>query len=305
VTTYPADLACECNDPATKSCKACRAYEESKRADRLSHRIENSGMPTALRRHSLLGAEPGPSLDAAHRWIDGEMVGLCLHGGVGVGKTWLAAAAAWARLQHHPLQWVSVARMMSQLRSGFGSDQKAQADKIVTGTGSIVLGNRREGRGGLLDPGHDQQGDLADRVDVRRSGGLSAGRLLRDDPHGWRRPEAVVTAFTDQGREVRERRAELKRELKAGDAKLSQILRDEIPAWLETLSAERLLRGTPHVGPHAASSLLQEAELGPRQPAKHITTRQRLLLAVELEKIENLKSKSGKRARTKFERGVR
>lgn len=96
-------------------------------------------MPTSLRRLSLLGAVPGPSLDAANRWVDGQMLGLCLTGGVGVGKTWLAAAAAWSRLQQHPLQWVSVARMMSQLRSGFGSDQKQQADKIVTGTGSIVL----------------------------------------------------------------------------------------------------------------------------------------------------------------------
>lgn len=107
-----------------------------------------------------------------------------------------------------------------------------------------------------------------------------------------------MTVLTDVGKEVQELRAALKRELKSGDAKLSQILRDEIPRWLGSMRAERLLQMTPRVGPHAASSLLQEAELGPMQLARFITTRQRLLLALELEKIENLKPKSGKRTRT-------
>jgi len=94
---------------------------------------------------------------------------------------------------------------------------------------------------------------------------------------------------TRRGNEVKVRRARLKRELRAGEAKLSEILRDEIPDWLATMSAERLLCMAPRVGVHAAVSLLQEAQLGPVQRARHITSRQRLLLADQLEIIEALK----------------
>lgn len=130
--------ACTCEVEGTKECPACVAYEDQKRAGRLEARIERSGLPSDLR-NQLLGAGEGHHVDMARKWVEGEIRGLCLTGPVGVGKTWLAGAAAWARLQDHPLQWVSVARMMSQLRSGFGSEAKAQADRIVTGTGSIVL----------------------------------------------------------------------------------------------------------------------------------------------------------------------
>lgn len=93
----------------------------------------------------------------------------------------------------------------------------------------------------------------------------------------------------DRGREVRERRARLKRELKAGDARLAVIIRDGIPDWLGSMSAESLLLAVPRVGARAVRSLLLEARLGPMQEARHITTRQRLLLADQLERIENLR----------------
>jgi DNA replication protein DnaC len=130
--------ACDCEVEGTKACPACAAYENQRRADRRSARIQRSGLPRNLR-NQLLGAGQGHHVDTARRWAAGEMKGLCLTGPVGVGKTWLAGAAAWARLQDHPLQWVSVARMMSQLRAGFGTEDKAAGTKIVTGTGSIVL----------------------------------------------------------------------------------------------------------------------------------------------------------------------
>ena len=108
---------------------------------------------------------------------------------------------------------------------------------------------------------------------------------------------AQATAALDKGRESLIRRAELKRELKSRSASLPAILRTEIPEWLETLPAERLLLMAPHVGPRVAPRLLLKAHLGPMQEARHITTRQRNLLADELEKIEGLKP-SGRRARS-------
>lgn len=100
---------------------------------------------------------------------------------------------------------------------------------------------------------------------------------------------AQTIAAALKGNESMKARANLKRELKAGDQKLSQILRAEFPAWLESMTSERLLLCAPRVGVHVASSLLLEAHLGPMQQARHITTRQRLLLAEELEKIEGLR----------------
>lgn len=87
-------------------------------------------------------------------------------------------------------------------------------------------------------------------------------------------------------------RATFKRELKLDNVALSKLLRDGIPDWLGSMAAEQLLRCAPRVGPQAAASLLLEARLGPMQEARHITTRQRLLLADELEKIENLRGRS-------------
>jgi hypothetical protein len=104
-------------------------------------------------------------------------------------------------------------------------------------------------------------------------------------------PIAIREEALARGTRSNVRRAEFKRELKAGTRRLSEVLRAEIPDWLGSMPAERLLRCAPRVGTSAASSLLQEARLGPRQEARYITTRQRNLLASELEKIENLKGK--------------
>jgi hypothetical protein len=100
---------------------------------------------------------------------------------------------------------------------------------------------------------------------------------------------AQTLAAGEKGRSHLIRRAELKRELKSGTVKLSRIFRDDLPEWLETMPAERLLLCAPRVGTRAVHSLLLEARLGPMQEAQYITTRQRNLLADELEKIENLK----------------
>jgi hypothetical protein len=92
-----------------------------------------------------------------------------------------------------------------------------------------------------------------------------------------------------RGHEVKKSRAAFKRELKSGSVQLSPLLRDGIPDWLESLDAEHLLQLVPWIGFKRAHRLLADAHLGPMQQARHITTRQRNLLAEELEKIEGLR----------------
>lgn len=94
----------------------------------------------------------------------------------------------------------------------------------------------------------------------------------------------------ERANEVKQRRAQFKRDMKAGTTRMSTLLREGIPDWLATTDAERLLLMAPRVGHRAAFSLLREARLGPAQEARHITERQRLLLADQLEHIENLRS---------------
>jgi hypothetical protein len=96
-------------------------------------------------------------------------------------------------------------------------------------------------------------------------------------------------AALQKGRESSIQRAEFKRKLKQGTIRLSEVLREGLPLWLGSMPAERLLLCAPRVGPAATRSLLLEAHLSPMQEARFITTRQRNLLADELEKIEGLK----------------
>lgn len=130
---------CPCGSPLGPKCPDCLEHDKAERRKRLAARIKGSDVPTPLRELRIADAPPGPAADAAMAWARGELPGLCLTGDVGVGKTWLAAGAAWERLQTHPLRWVSAARLMAQLRTGWNSKAKAQADKIVMGTGAIVL----------------------------------------------------------------------------------------------------------------------------------------------------------------------
>lgn len=132
-------LPCPCGDPRGPKCADCQEHEQAERAKRLQTRIDRSELPGPLLGLSINDAIQGAATDAAWKWAHGELPGLCLTGPVGVGKTWLAAAATWHRLQTYGVRWVSAARLMAQLRSGFNSKAKAKADEIITGAGAIVL----------------------------------------------------------------------------------------------------------------------------------------------------------------------
>jgi DNA replication protein DnaC len=82
----------------------------------------------------------GPAIAAARRWAKGELNGLLLCGPVGTSKTRLAGIAAWDRVQHgRRVRWISVARLVAMDRAGFGTDEKAQANRILTGSSPLVL----------------------------------------------------------------------------------------------------------------------------------------------------------------------
>lgn len=117
-------------------CPECIAYEESKRSDRRAERIQRSGLPA---KYQGIGYPQSDLADAARLWVDGAIEGLVLTGGYGAGKTWLAGAAAWDRLQKRCVAWVDVARLMNGLRSGFGTKSKAEADALVQGAGAVIL----------------------------------------------------------------------------------------------------------------------------------------------------------------------
>lgn len=73
------------------------------------------------------------------RWSADHVAGLCLTGPIGVGKTHLAAAACWFRLQSRPTRWVSGAKLMTQIRASFDDPGRKAAVSAVTGGGAIVI----------------------------------------------------------------------------------------------------------------------------------------------------------------------
>jgi len=104
---------------------------------RYETRLDRSQLPENLRSISL----PADGLgEIAGRWAREELAkpGLCLVGPVGVGKTYLAAAACWERLKRKGCLWVPVARLLTELHGGF-NEGREKASKIIAGTGAIVL----------------------------------------------------------------------------------------------------------------------------------------------------------------------
>lgn len=77
--------------------------------------------------------------EAARSWARGELAGLVLTGSVGVGKTRIAATAAWAHLDRAPLHWLSAPLLFARLGTGFGSRQRDEALEVLTSTTALVM----------------------------------------------------------------------------------------------------------------------------------------------------------------------
>lgn len=132
-------------------CDSCSAKEKREDAERLEverfgARFEKSGMPVSGRglafKDMIDTGRRAKAIEAARTWAVAkpkEARGLLLFGPAGTGKTRLAATAATARLRRHQVQWVSVAMLIAQLQASFSDKARADALKVLTGAGALVL----------------------------------------------------------------------------------------------------------------------------------------------------------------------
>ena len=126
---------------------------EHEAPDRLA--LRESGLPRGLLneiKNATFGATKAQA--AARDWLDGKHCpGLCLTGKSGTGKTVLAAATAYAAIAssrtyrtpygiyHDPETpvWISMARVMVQLRGQFGDRDREGAQRLMSADGAAVF----------------------------------------------------------------------------------------------------------------------------------------------------------------------
>ena len=126
-----------------KAAREGHAREEQLRLEALatSARRRKSGLPKML--CGLTWEDVADNgldvLGAAQAWAIGDLLGLLLTGAVGRGKTWLAAAAANARLELEPVRWFSTPALLAQLGLSFGDDRREEALEALAGSTALVL----------------------------------------------------------------------------------------------------------------------------------------------------------------------
>jgi DNA replication protein DnaC len=99
-------------------------------------RMRQTNIPRELRGLTI-DTSAGPAAQAAAAWGAGLINGLVLAGPVGTGKTYLAAAAAWARLQRQSVLWSSVPTLVAK---SFNPADRAEVAAVLTaGRKSLVL----------------------------------------------------------------------------------------------------------------------------------------------------------------------
>ena len=105
-------------------------------------RVRRAEMPAMLREITWDGVdEQGRrgAVQAVRRWAAGDLPGVLLTGAIGVGKTTIAAAAAWEFLDRGALRWMSVPTLMARLGSGFSDPSRQAALGLLNGTEALVL----------------------------------------------------------------------------------------------------------------------------------------------------------------------
>lgn len=133
---------------AHDKCIAVREIEEQKRAglhDR-NKRVAESKLPEYMQGfdwHDMIPGGGRREVTAVVReWAqprNPSPAQICLWGVKGAGKTRLAATAAWERLQRHHVRWVSLPVLIATLGASFSDAGRAEAIKVLTGTGPLIL----------------------------------------------------------------------------------------------------------------------------------------------------------------------
>lgn len=78
----------------------------------------------------------------------------------------------------------------------------------------------------------------------------------------------------DKANAIRKRRAQLKRDLKAGRVSLRVLLADP-PEWLESAKVIDLLMATPKYGRIKANTVMRRCQISPSKTASGLSDRQR------------------------------
>lgn len=157
-------------------CDECAAKQEAYEAERerktaREARRNRCQLPNAFRGELLEHFTPrqgqNGALAAVREWATTEDPGfLVLTGGVGRGKTRLAAAACWTRLERWPCKYASIARAMSKLSGSLTDEGRVEAVRLFSGNGAAVLDDLDKCR--TTDFGREQ---LFSAIDGRQQAG--------------------------------------------------------------------------------------------------------------------------------------
>lgn len=215
-------------------CDACverreMAEEATERRRLRRSRLEASGLPRTLQDLSwdsyevnAKGAEQARA--AARRWAEGRASkpGLMVHGPVGVGKTRLAATAAWEMLMRRDVRWVSMPELIIRLGASFTDSDRARAIKILTGKGALVLDDLDK-----IKPSAWVLSNVFTAIDSRYQSGapLFVTSNLR--------PDELVRHFAGDGREAEERRM-------AAEAIVSRLMEHCVIGRIEGVDRRRV-----------------------------------------------------------------
>lgn len=120
-----------------------RRAEESYNQDLRAGRLDRSGIPSSLRVSfesvdRLENDVRGRATAAAQEWARSGG-GLVLTGVVGVGKTYIAGAAATEATRYRRVRWLSAARLLQDLSSGFGTPAHERATRSLDPRGRPAL----------------------------------------------------------------------------------------------------------------------------------------------------------------------
>lgn len=105
---------------------------------------------------------------------------------------------------------------------------------------------------------------------------------------------------SDKGRRSRELRSDLRRRLHADQAHASEILREPLPWWLETLPVGKFMCWPCRIRQSAVDSMLRQASLSETRLLGELTDRQRGILADALDLRE--RARAAKTTTSRIER---